>query len=83
MRKDIMKNTPNHIRIWRWQDAPDELKALSRNGGDEDWVALVPPILADEWIPWMDDGTSFGRCDVSEYEHPELPGYKIRIGSHA
>ena len=78
-----MKARINHIRIWKFDDAPEELQALSRNGGDEDWVALIPPKLVDEWIPFLEQGTSFGCCSVREYEHPELPGYKVRIGSHA
>lgn len=76
-------NAPNHIRIWAWSDAPEELKQLSRNGGDEDWVALLPPKFKDEWISWMESGSSFGCCSVDNYEHPELPNYTIRIGCHA
>ena len=78
-----MKGHYNAITVWRWQDAPLALRHLSQNGGDEDWVAVVPPALAEAWIPWMDEGSSFGCCDVSEYPHPELPGYVVKIGSHA
>lgn len=35
------------IIIWRWVDAPAELKALSTHGGDEDWLAVVPRVLCD------------------------------------
>lgn len=76
-------NYPNHIRIWRWEDSPEELKALSNHGGDEDWVALIPPKLVNEYIGFLEEGTSFGYCSVSEHSHPELPGYKIRIGAHS
>jgi hypothetical protein len=88
----------NFIVIWRFEDAPEELQALSDHGGDEDWVALVPPNLKDEYIGWMDEGTSYSNssdsstsldsssfddcADVSEYECPDLPGYVVRIGSH-
>jgi hypothetical protein len=75
--------TPNHIRVWKWEDAPEELKALSQHGGDEDWVALIPPKLADQYIGWMESGGPFGCCHVSEHTHPELPGYEVRIGAHA
>ncbi len=34
------------ILVWQWDDAPDELRALSQHGGDEDWVAFVP------WEAW-------------------------------
>lgn len=73
---------PNHIRIWRFSDAPEELQQLSEHGGDEDWLALIPPKLADEYIGWMESGTAFGCFQVSEHQHPELPGYLIRIGAH-
>jgi len=76
-------NTPNHIRIWEWTDAPEELKQLSTNGGDEDWVALLPPKFNGKWISWMDEGSPFGCCCVDDYQHAELPGYTVRIGSHA
>lgn len=80
----------NAITIWQWQDAPEALRKLSDNGGDEDWVAVVPAALADAWaaladawIPWVDEGSRFGCCDVSEYPHPDLPGHVVKIGSHA
>lgn len=78
-----MLNALNHIRVWRFEDAPEELRGLSRHGGDEDWLALIPPKYAGDWIGWMESGTNFGRCDVSEHVHPELPGFVVRIGAHA
>jgi len=75
-------NAPNHIRVWRFEDAPEELRALSTRGGDEDWLALIPPKLAGDWIPWL-DVPGFGGCDVAEYTHPELPGYVVSIGYHS
>lgn len=77
-----VKDAPQHIRVWAWEDAPQELRALSGHGGDEDWVALLPPKHAGRWIGWMDSGSSFGCCDVSTHTHPELPGYEVRIGAH-
>lgn len=76
-----MPNPPNHIRVWRFVDAPEELKALSPHGGDEDWIALVPPKLADEYIGWLEYGP-FGPHRIWEYVHPELPGYVVKIGVH-
>ena len=73
----------NHIRVWKFKDAPEELRALSRHGGDEDWVALIPPQYANEYIGWIDNGGPFGCCDVSEHIHPELPDYIVKIGAHA
>jgi len=73
---------PKHIRVWPFYDAPEELRALSAHGGDEDWLALIPPALADLYIPWIEGGR-FGVYSVSAHQHPELPGYIIRIGAHA
>ena len=68
------------IRVWRFHDAPPELRALSNHGGDEDWLALVPAGF-DDWIPWADSGTSFGCCSVSE--HVLDGGARVLIGAHA
>ena len=65
--------------IWSFYDAPGELRCLSEHGGDEDWIALLP---ADMNQPsWMESGTSFGCCDVSEHELPD--GRRVFIGAHA
>lgn len=31
------------ITVYPWDSAPEELRALSQHGGDEDWVVVVPP----------------------------------------
>lgn len=67
------------ILIWRFDDAPGELQALSTNGGDEDWVALLPAAMKDEWIPWL-DVDAFGCCSRDRYEYD---GRTVIIGSHA
>jgi hypothetical protein len=69
------------IRVWEWKDAPEEYKALSPHGGDEDWVALVPPCHAQRIIGWLESGSSFGSCEVSE--HPLPDGSVVKIGAHA
>jgi len=71
----------NTIQVWRWQDAPESYRKLSPHGGDEDWVAYVPEALRHEEIAWMQRGSLFGCCDVSEHD---LPGSGlVRIGAHA
>jgi len=66
------------IIVWAWRDAPEELRALSGHGGDEDWVGLCP----DDWTPmWMNGGTPFGVCDASEHTLPD--GRTVVIGAHA
>lgn len=69
------------IQIWPFKEAPENLRALSQHGGDEDWLALIPPNLAEEWIPWLEEGTSFGCCSVSK--HKLKDGSVVRIGAHA
>ena len=69
------------IKVWDWDDAPEEYRALSQNGGDEDWVALVPPHYSARYISWMESGSSFGCCSVYDYPLPD--GSIVRIGAHA
>lgn len=73
------------VVVYRFQDAPDELRALSQNGGDEDWLALIPPSLCNIHIPWLEEGTPFGYCCVDSYPHPSpfFRGWRVVIGSHA
>lgn len=65
--------------IWSFYDAPGELRCLSRHGGDEDWIALLPADMSQP--SWMESGTSFGCCDVSEHDLPD--GRRVFIGAHA
>ena len=80
------------ILIWRFEDAPVELRALSINGGDEDWLAAIPPEFSDDnrWegveIPWMEH-LSFDSMGSPNVYHPDSlsswHGWTIVIGSHA
>jgi len=69
------------IRIWRFDDAPKEYRDMSRNGGDEDWVAVVPSNYVNEYLGFLAEGTSFGCCAVDEFMLDD--GSKLLIGSHA
>ena len=69
------------IMVWKFSEAPLELRKLSSHGGDEDWLAILPASMKDDWIPWMESGSSFGCCDVSE--HVLEDGRVVRIGAHA
>jgi len=71
------------IRVWPFHDAPQKLRNLSTNGGDEDWIAVIPPNFSGRYINWAEAGGAFGCCCVDEYDHPTRSGYKVRIGSHA
>lgn len=68
------------IKVWRFEDAPEEYRKLSEHGGDEDWLAFVPGSLSREYIGWMQPGSSFGICDVSEHD---VDGGIVFIGAHA
>lgn len=73
---------PEPIRVWRFEEAPPSLRALSSEG-DEDWLALIPPHLVGSEIEWLESGTAFGVGRVTEYVSQKLPGYRVRIGRHA
>jgi len=79
---DALDETPSveHIKVWPFRDAPRGLKALSENGGDEDWLAFVPDqIDRDYWIPWL-EVPGFGICRVHKYP---AAGGVVYIGCHA
>jgi len=81
--EEVLAEERRPIMIWPFDDAPSSLRALSENGGDEDWVAFVPQWLWEKkggWIPFLEPGTSFGVCNVEE--HP-VPGGVVLIGCHA
>jgi len=75
-----MKTEP--ILVWRYDDAPEELK-VSANGGDEDWLAMVPLSADERCISWLENGTPFGVCAVQMYGHPHRKDATIYIGVHA
>jgi hypothetical protein len=67
------------ICLWRWDDAPAEYKALSTNGGDEDWVVFVPVSVVFNWTPnWL-----YNIDSCHEPQVIEVAGGTVYIGSHA
>jgi hypothetical protein len=66
------------IMVWRFSDAPGELRCLSPHGGDEDWVALCP---SSDTPSWAAADSPFGYGDVSE--HIMEDGRVVLIGAHA
>lgn len=70
---------PKAVIVWRFDEAPANLRALSRHGGDEDWLAVLPP---NQTAPmWASPGSPFGVCDVSEHEL--VDGRMVLIGAHS
>jgi hypothetical protein len=70
--------SPQAIIVWRFHEAPKAFRDLSRNGGDEDWLALLP---GDDVPIWMTEGGPFGCCSVDE--HRLTGGRLVVIGCHA
>ena len=73
--------THEPILVWEYCSAPKELQ-ISQNGGDEDWLAEIPPEFVEAYIGWL-ESDSFGCCDITEFDHPTKIGWIIKIGSHA
>ena len=68
--------------VWRFSEAPEELRGLSTNGGDEDWLVEVPPGFDEHgdtyWLMCLD------TCrEPKEYKHPTRKGWTVVIGAHA
>lgn len=70
--------TNNTIKVWRFEDAPTEYSNQSSNGGDEDWVILIPASMAGDWISWI-DSPSFGENKTYKQENGDV----LVISSHA
>lgn len=69
------------ITVFPFDTAPPELKALSDNGGDEDWLAIVPPELRGRYLGWLE---RIDTCQEPQIvEHPTKAGWQVWIGSHA
>ena len=77
------------IKVWRYYDAPEELRKLSPHGGDEDWLALIPADMESEtWVEFATNSEysnpasrAFGCCDISEHRLED--GSLVRIGAHS
>lgn len=72
------KNGP-YLKVWVFHEAPAEYRALSTNGGDEDYLVLIPKEWIDKQpIPvWLD----FFSPSVDYHELPD--GAVVCIGAHA
>jgi len=72
------------IMVWEFDDAPEEIRKMSKNGGDEDWIAYIPSHYIDNHIIDIPDLTerhngSLGDIDTQEYLGKGI----IQIKSHA
>ena len=86
LKKEIIrlkKELNNAIIVWPFDDSPKEYRKLSKNGGDEDWLALVPKKIQKQSLGGVSflDNESFGCCHVYQYKLEN--GDVIYIGCHA
>lgn len=70
----------NCIKVYPFDRAPKELRERFGKGGDEDWIAIVPTSLKDEYIGWL-ESEAFGCCSIDK--HIQLDGSTIYVGNHA
>lgn len=77
-------NKGKMFRVWEFEDAPEELRRLSSNGGDEDWIVEIPPSaqLSSYGLPQWIERTD-ACCEPQLWDHPTRQGWKVAIGSHA
>ncbi len=68
------------IKVWKFNEAPLSFQELSDNGGDEDWLALVPASMVDDYARWL-ECPAFGCCCVDRHVLPN--GNVVVIGAHA
>lgn len=75
----------NPIKIWPWEDAPEELKKLSGHGGDEDFVCVIPPEHLNH--PGFEGSPPYWLERMWDMHGPQteiLPdGTMVVIGAHA
>ena len=73
------------ICIWDWDHLPDCVKehmiATHISTSDLDWIALLPKIYEDHFLPWL-ECPSFGCCRVDSYPIGKL-GYTLVVGYHS
>lgn len=69
------RKTPNAY-VWLWREAPAEYRALSRHGGDEDYVIVCP--ANDQIGQQLAD-----RLMVCDYEKHHYLGRDVYITAHA
>lgn len=69
------------IIVWRFEDAPEELRAMSYNCGDEDWLAILPDHIEYSEVDWMTAPSSFARCELQCVG--VVHGRQVVIGVHS
>jgi len=70
------------ILLWRFENAPEELRQLSTHG-DEDWILFVPAGANETFDTLPFDRGTFGCCSISEHRRASFPKGIVYIGSHS
>ena len=68
------------VVIWNFSDAPQSLKDLSQNGGDEDYLLLIPRFELDFLPSWLETICADG--DFYDYDLLGFPDFIVRITHH-
>ena len=73
----------DNITVYRFKNAPNQLRRLSNNGGDEDWIAVVPKNFYEKYSPidWLEESCHFGISHVDKYKLDN--GDIVFIGCHS
>jgi hypothetical protein len=69
--------------VWRFDQAPAALRDLFQQGGDEDYLAIIPDALETDWVTFNEEvfnNASFGCAHISRYE---CPPFVILVGTHS
>lgn len=74
---DVLVPQGNPILVWRFYQAPVWMASLSPHGGDEDWVAYLPPEYDGEFVWWTN------KLGYHVSAHYLADGGRVLIGAHA
>lgn len=75
----MTETTDPPIKIWQFDGAPPEYRAMSGHGGDEDWIIYSPPSLDPNVAESIAEKLEI--CDFTR--HPLEDGSTIWITAHA
>lgn len=78
----------NALTIWHFEDAPEQYKALSQHGGDEDWVLFAPKGTEFGYWPYALENVLDGSEDsyhvpFGHVDRHVLPEGTVVIFAHA
>ena len=77
-----MNTQPQPALVWKFEEAPENLRYLSTNGGDEDWLVELPSGWESYGTPsWIEALDTCRRPNC--YPHPTKKDWVVYIGAHA